>query len=92
MSKNDEGDTVADGEVTANHEMELSRHNGETNALVGERPAKKDGVLSDMCVEPTVPHGRCKDTNSDNTAGILHPGMAEGSDNKVGVACCHGNG
>ena len=63
----------------------------DTSLVEGESHEKGRQVLSTMCMEPTVPHGRCKDTGSTSMPGILHPGTTESSDHKVGGACCHRN-
>ena len=63
----------------------------DTSLVEVESHEKGRQVLSTMCIEPTVPHGRCKDTGSTSMPGILHPGATESSDHKVGGACCHRN-
>lgn len=40
-----------------------------------------------ICLEPTVPHGQCKDTNDDNMAGILHP-VSQDSSSQPETVCC----
>ncbi|XP_064396790.1 zinc transporter ZIP6-like isoform X1 [Halichondria panicea] len=54
----------------------------DTSLVEGESHEKGRQVLSTMCMEPTVPHGRCKDTGSTSMPGILHPGATESSDHK----------
>ena len=35
---------------------------------------------SDECLEPTIPHGKCRDTRG-GTPGIIHPGIKEEGQN-----------
>ena len=88
-------DSLTNGEAdkpvdTSANGLELSvpTSNSETS-LIAKKTTNQSDPLS--CIEPTVPHGKCKDTNSDAMPGILHPGSVENSDKKVGVACCHRN-
>ena len=41
------------------------------------------------CVEPTMPHGACRDKSSDgyNKGSILHPSEDENTDDKVWKSC-----
>ena len=95
MSKGDKSEKAT---KTTENGVSNSLSNGvdvnsnDTSLMEGESHEKGRQVLSTMCIEPTVPHGRCKDTGSTSMPGILHPGGAmESSDHKVDGACSHRN-
>ena len=64
----------------------VNRGNSDTNILVPNEGGQNGGQVSGShCVEPTVPHGSCKDTASGSPGGILHPG-GDGTEPKSEVS------
>ena len=50
----------------------------------GQNGSGNGEVLGSVCVEPTMPHGQCKDTLASSPAAILHPSeVAKGSKSEV---------
>ncbi len=91
MAKGEKSDKTTENGVTnpLSNGEELSNHVRDDTALVEEESHEKSlQVITGVCIEPTVPHGRCKDSGSTSMPGILHPGAVDSSDNKVSGACC----
>ena len=68
----------------------IAENNSHTNLVKsgdGQNIIGNDEVLGSICVESTVPHFECRDTQASTPVGVLHPSMViEGS--KFGVSGC----